>query len=124
MLLMKYLLIPLFISTTIISYLLFRNPSPPSFNSLEPEQMHQQIISQRDTAIQLAKSRGDYRCCIDPPCTMCYMEANQWNNYQAGTCACDDLIAQGLEPCPQCARALNCQSDTSPNPTSCPVPSL
>jgi len=34
------------------------------------------------------------------------MEANKWNNFQAGTCACDDLIAQGKEPCPQCKTGL------------------
>jgi len=39
---------------------------------------------------------------------MCYMEANQWNNFTPGTCACDDLIAQGKEPCPQCKAGL-CQ---------------
>jgi len=40
------------------------------------------------------------------------MEANQWNNFTAGTCACDDLIAQGKEPCPQCKRGL-CEGEDS-----------
>lgn len=76
------------------------------------------ITKQQETAlesliaqdIQKAVEAGDYRCCIEPPCTMCYLEANQWNNFTAGTCACDDLIAQGKEPCPQCKQGL-CGTD-------------
>lgn len=56
--------------------------------------------------INRAKAEGDYRCCIEPDCTMCYMEGNKWNNGEAGTCACDDLIAKGEKPCPQCEKAL------------------
>ena len=77
-----------------------------SFASLSPAEKHQQIISQRDLAIREAAKDGNYRCCIKPACTMCYMEANEWNNHQVGTCACDDLIVQGKEPCPQCRRGL------------------
>ena len=82
--------------------------------------MRQRIISQRDHAIQLAKERGEYKCCIEPPCTMCYMEANQWNNHTAGTCACDDLIAEGKEPCPQCARGL-CGSHNGDEEAFCDI---
>jgi len=81
-----------------------------SFEGLSSQQMYEKITKERDVAIQKAVEAGDYRCCIHPPCTMCYMEANQWNNYKAGTCACDDLIAQGKEPCPQCKKGL-CEED-------------
>ncbi len=81
-----------------------------SFENLSSQQMYEKITKQRDLAIQKAVKDGDYRCCIHPPCTMCYMEANQWNNNKAGTCACDDLIAQGKEPCPQCKSGL-CEED-------------
>lgn len=84
--------------------------SSPSFENLTPAQMHERIIKQRDYAIAKAVEAGDYRCCITPPCTMCYMEANQWNNNKPGTCACDDLIAQGKDPCPQCEKGL-CDTD-------------
>ena len=92
------------------SYLFFSIQNP-AFEKLSPEAMYQRIIEERDYAIDQAIARGDYRCCINPPCTMCYMEANQWNNFTAGTCACDDLIAQGKEPCPQCKKGLceNCK---------------
>jgi hypothetical protein len=77
-----------------------------SFNSLNPQEKQQYIVSLRNKAIQEAVGRGDYRCCIKPPCTMCYMEANPWNNFTPGTCACDDLLAQGKEACPQCNAGL------------------
>ncbi len=87
------------------SYLLFSLQNP-AFNKLTPSEMYQRIISERDYAIAKAKEKGDYKCCINPPCTMCYMEANEWNNFTAGTCACDDLISQGKEPCPQCKKGI------------------
>jgi len=87
-------------------YVVFRSQTPISFEELNPEAKLQRIIEQRDRAIQEAVNKGVYKCCIEPPCTMCYMEPNQWNNHQAGTCVCDDLIAQGEKPCPQCERGL------------------
>lgn len=82
--------------------------------------MQQRIIKERNHAIRKAKERGDYRCCIEPPCTMCYMEENEWNNFTPGTCACDDLIAEGKKPCPQCKNGL-CSSQE--NSAFCEPPS-
>ncbi len=82
-----------------------------TFKNLNSKILHQNIIEQRDYGIQLAVENGDYQCCITPPCTMCYMEGNQWNNQTAGTCACDQLIAQGKEACPQCQNG-NCGLET------------
>jgi len=79
-----------------------------AFFKLSPQKMHQRLISERDFAIQKAVEAGVYQCCIKPPCTMCYWEGNRWNNYTAGTCDCDNLIAKGQEPCPQCVAGL-CQ---------------
>ncbi len=87
-------------------YLAFRAQAPPGFEELSPSERLQRVTEQRDRAIEMAVEEGVFECCIEPPCTMCYLEANQWNNYQAGTCACDELIAQGKEPCPQCKRGL------------------
>ncbi|TFB08191.1 hypothetical protein E3V08_05025 [Candidatus Atribacteria bacterium MT.SAG.1] len=95
----------IFLIGVIAGYLIF-SVQNPDFENLSPEQMYQKVIKERDYAISQAVARGDFRCCINPPCTMCYMEANQWNNFTPGTCACDDLIAQGKEPCPQCKTGL------------------
>ena len=77
-----------------------------NFNKLSKNDKLQTILSLRSLAIAEAKEAGDYRCCIEPACTMCYSEANKWNNFTAGTCACDDLIAKGEEACPQCQKDL------------------
>ncbi|PIU15517.1 hypothetical protein COT20_01610 [bacterium (Candidatus Gribaldobacteria) CG08_land_8_20_14_0_20_39_15] len=111
----KFIFIVLIFLLGGIAGYLFFNIQNPTFEKLAPEAMYQRLINERDFAIAKAIERGDYRCCINPPCTMCYMEANQWNNFTAGTCACDDLIAQGKDPCPQCKKGLcpNCKIQSS-----------
>ena len=96
------------ISILIISFsLIFFLPGCTKKAELSGEELHKKVIELRDQGIVAAKEKGDYRCCIHPACTMCYMESNKWNNFTAGTCACDDLIAKGEEPCPQCKRGLD-----------------
>jgi hypothetical protein len=102
--------IALFLIGGIGGYLAFQLQAPPNFDELDSSQRLQRVVEERDKAIKLAVQDGVFECCIEPPCTMCYMEANEWNNYQAGTCACDDLTAEGKEPCPQCKRGL-CKTD-------------
>ncbi len=88
------------------------------------EGMHGHMVKTREHGIKMAKENGDYRCCIEPDCTMCYSEGNKWNYGIAGTCGCDDFIAKGEEPCPQCARALSCDGtsqEISEEPATCTV---
>jgi len=94
-----------------IGFKLMKNQYPV-FNNLSKKEMLEHITEERTLAIRKAKDEGEYRCCIEPPCTMCFMEANKWNNFTPGTCACDDLIAEGKEPCPQCKRRL-CSTSTA-----------
>lgn len=83
------------LSTVFIAYNSF------SFNILKnPHHLIRQTIK-----------KNNYNCCIEPPCAMCYHSPNQWNNQQAGTCACDDLITRGEEPCPECQNGL-CTNET------------
>ncbi len=111
-------LLLLMLITGRLGFLAAKKPNP-DFESLNIEEMYQKIISYRDLAIQKAVKSGNYKCCINPPCTMCYMQANEWNNFTAGTCACDDLIAQGKEPCPQCKTGL-CEAEGK-NTGSCKI---
>ena len=92
-------------------WLVWQSGRQVDFENLEVDQMRDRIVEERDLAIEKAMQDGDYKCCIHPPCTMCFMEANKWNNFTPGTCACDDLIAQGEEPCPQCKSGL-CEKNT------------
>ena len=77
------------------------------FEKLSTKEMREHIILERELAIVKSKSEGNYQCCIQPACTMCFMSANKWNNFTAGTCACDDFIAKGEDPCPQCMRGMD-----------------
>ena len=56
-------------------------------------------------AIEKAEEKGDYRCCIDPPCTMCFL--GKWK-FEKGTCFCDDAIREGRteDVCPECKKGL------------------
>lgn len=104
------ILLPILLIFLVANLLFGLSQKQTSFSQLSPQEKQQRVVEKRDLGIKQAMEAGDYRCCINPPCTMCYMEANQWNNFQAGTCACDDLIAQGKEPCPQCKKGL-CPQD-------------
>lgn len=76
------------------------------FRLMTVNQMRHHIEEKQYQAIEKAKAQGDYKCCYDPGCTMCFMNENEWNNQQVGHCDCADLIAQGKQPCPQCIQAL------------------
>ena len=111
------------VAVGLLGYLWFY-PQNFIYRLVGPAGLYQRMVEARDYGIQKAKERGEYRCCIEPPCTMCYSEGNKWNYGQAGTCACDDFIARGEEPCPQCAKALNCESSpTGDHPETCIIPS-
>ena len=106
----KILLLVLLFIVGSVGFFVARQQSD-SFEKLNSKEMNKRIIAERDFAIKKAVKAGDYRCCINPPCTMCYMQANKWNNFKAGTCACDDLLAQGKEACPECKSGLCEQKD-------------
>ncbi|MBU4331815.1 hypothetical protein L6279_04365 [Candidatus Parcubacteria bacterium] len=119
---MKKIIVTIFIFLIggVLSFLIFNNQNI-KFENLSASEMYEKIIEQRDLAINQAIASGNYGCCIDPPCTMCYMEANQWNNFIPGTCGCDDFIARGEEPCPQCKRGIEsgqCKSSSITCPTN------
>ena len=88
----------------------FYQKQHPAFATLSSPEMQERIVAERNFAILKVTEEGNYKCCIKPACTMCYMEANKWNNFTAGTCACDDLIAAGEDPCPQCISGL-CEAE-------------
>ena len=59
------------------------------------------ITAEMKAAIQEKADAGEYRCCISPPCDMCYLGHWIWED---GVCRCDDMIAKGEydKVCPQC----------------------
>ena len=82
------------------------------------EQTRENVLSELYAAIQEADEAGIYQCCIKPQCTMCYLNGNEWNHGNAGTCACDEFIERGEDPCPQCQRGIEegiCESTIQEN---------
>ncbi len=71
----------------------------PEFHSYQ--QKRESIMTGMEKAINEEIAAGNYRCCIDPPCTMCFLGEWLWDD---GICRCDDLIAEGDfdNVCPQC----------------------
>lgn len=79
----------------------------------------EKILSQLYLNIEKAKAEGKYQCCIEPPCTMCYLGNWIWDD---GTCDCDGMIAIGEwdKVCPQCIRGIKegrCKSEID----TCPI---
>ncbi|MDP1538985.1 MAG: hypothetical protein Q8M00_03070 [bacterium] len=82
----------------------------------------EKVLSQLYLAIEKAKAKGKYQCCIEPPCTMCYLGNWIWDD---GTCHCDEMIAKGEwnKVCPQCIRGIEegrCKSEAD----ICPLPKI
>lgn len=61
----------------------------------------EKTIAMLNKAIDKAEENGDYKCCIEPACTMCYL--GHWK-FDVGTCFCDDMIKKGRyeDVCPEC----------------------
>ncbi len=89
-------------------------------NAEAPEQKRERILGELSDAIDEKAENGEYKCCIDPPCTMCYMGGWLWDN---GTCLCDEMIASGEDDkvCPQCKKGLEGGVCSSAGATVCPV---
>jgi len=69
------------------------------------EQKRAGVLSGLSLAIGDAVSEGKYECCIEPPCTMCYLGNWIWDD---GICRCDEMILKGEDGnvCPQCVKGL------------------
>lgn len=70
------------------------------------------ILQEIQLGIQSEMEKGNYGCCIDPPCDMCYLGNWIWDD---GSCKCDEMIANGEldKVCPQCKKGIeegNCES--------------
>ncbi len=107
----------LIIGVTVLASLLFAGMNRKNQESFETRR--RRTLHYLDTAIKQAEAEGKYECCIEPPCTMCYLGNWVWED---GTCSCDRMIAEGEwdKVCPQCIRGIE-QGRCNSEPGSCPV---
>lgn len=64
-----------------------------------------EILSEFNTVLKEAVAKGEYKCCITPPCKMCFL--GNWI-FEDGRCDCDTLIAQNKldKVCPECIHGI------------------
>jgi len=92
----EYLFVFLFIFLIIVInaiFLINNNKSP------------EKVIENLYDAIESAEQKGEYKCCIEPACTMCYL--GHWK-FEKGSCHCDEAISEGRldDVCPECKSGI------------------
>ncbi len=97
-------------------------PQDSRFEAKNFEGKRNEILSEMDLTLKEATESGKYKCCIDPPCKMCFLGNWIWDD---GTCDCDTLIIEGDfdRVCPECKSGIKegrCLSTKTLNKT-CPV---
>ncbi len=80
------------------------------------------VIGDMNSLIEESVEAGEYKCCIEPACDMCFLGHWMWED---GVCRCDELMREGRfdSVCPQCLRGVEegrCKS--SEEDGVCPVP--
>ncbi len=108
----KIIILVLIIGSVASAVILFKVPN----KNIDIDR--EQVLGQLYLAIEKAKEDGNYKCCIEPPCTMCYMDNWIW---EGGICECDEMIAKRDwdKVCPQCVRGIEegkCESQTGACP--------
>lgn len=82
------------------------------------EAKRENLLTKLYENIEDAKEIGRYKCCIEPPCTMCYLGNWIWKD---GSCYCDEMILKGEldKVCPQCKRGIEEGKCTSTDKAKC-----
>jgi len=111
---MKKIIIPAILFIIVVTMVFYTSATikKPGF-----EDKRAKLLADLDSNIREAVLEGKYNCCIEPPCTMCYLGNWIWED---GTCHCDEMIAQGEldKVCPQCRQKVGegqCNSTTAHN---------
>lgn len=112
---LKLILILLIIFVLSIGYFLRKG----YLNSKTFQKKRTEILSGLDNVLEEATAKGEYKCCIKPPCKMCFL--GNWI-FEGGKCDCDTLIAQNKmdKVCPECIHGIEegrCESLRGTCPT-------
>jgi len=68
------------------------------------EEKRTQILLEINSSIDEAERSGAYNCCMNPPCSMCFL--GNWIS-KDGTCNCDAFERAGQldKVCPECLKS-------------------
>lgn len=94
-------------------------PNPDALTEPMGER-RERILGELSQAIDEAIASGKYKCCIDPPCDMCFLGHWIWDD---GSCMCDDMIAKGEfdKVCPQCVKGIELGLCKSTRQSTCEI---
>jgi len=69
------------------------------------QQKRTNVIRTMEQVIEQQVEKGNYRCCIDPACNMCFLGEWEWDD---GICRCDDMIVDEEfdKVCPECKNQI------------------
>lgn len=109
---LKFIVLFLIIAAVITGFLLRKDNS--EIESLNKKK--DRVVSEINELLTKATLAGDYKCCIVPPCKMCFLGDWIW---QDGSCDCDTEIAMGNwdNVCPECKIGVEegrCSSTINP----------
>jgi hypothetical protein len=84
------------------------------------EDRRDEVIGEMNSLIAVKTESGEYMCCIDPPCDMCFLGHWLWDD---GVCRCDEYIANGDfdKACPQCKNGVGEGSCGSSQENTCEI---
>jgi hypothetical protein len=102
---LSFFLFFLFIILIINTIILFKPKITRDIIKNQETEEPDKVINNLYEAIQVAEEKGEYKCCIEPACTMCYL--GHWK-FEKGTCYCDLAISEGRneDVCPECKSGL------------------
>lgn len=72
----------------------------PSFSEKPLEEQRMEFISERDGITGSLMPHGDYRCCLEKPCTYCIEKTP--GHGEGATCDCLEDVVLGRHPCGEC----------------------
>ncbi|MCH7730211.1 hypothetical protein IID21_01620 [Patescibacteria group bacterium] len=85
-----------------LSFFMGRYFMPPvaSHEGLSMQQMRVHFVSQKDDLHENMLADGDYRCCLEKPCTYCIEKTP--GHGEGATCSCLEDVVEGRHPCGEC----------------------
>lgn len=98
---LKFIILFLVIIVIVVGYVLTKD----YLEAKSFDEKKEDIVSEINNMLEEATLTGDYRCCIEPPCKMCFLGNWIWEN---GRCDCDTEMAQNNwdNVCPECKKGV------------------
>lgn len=90
----------LFLPVFFLSFFTGRYFMPHAHEGMGMEEMRDHFVSQKGDMQSTMLSRGDYRCCLEKPCTYCIEKTPEHGEGAACSCLVD--VVEGRHPCGEC----------------------